>query len=136
MKRHATAVWQGSGKEGKGTLTTQSTTLNDTQYSFGSRFENGNGTNPEELCAAAHAGCFAMKFSFVVGNSGFVPDYVNVKCEINMENGAIMGSHLTIHAKITGISKELFDTSIADAKENCPISKLYNTTITAEAILD
>ena len=82
MKRNATAVWQGSGKDGKGHLTTQSTTLNQTQYSFGSRFESGVGTNPEELVAAAHAGCFTMKLSFVLQEAGFTADNITSKCAI------------------------------------------------------
>lgn len=135
MKRNATAVWQGTGKEGKGHLTTQSTTLNKTQYSFGSRFENGVGTNPEELVAAAHAGCFTMKLSFVLQAAGFTADEIETKCDIDLVDGAITSSHLTVHAKVPGISKEKFDESVADAKVNCPISKLYNTEITAEATL-
>lgn len=135
MKRNATAVWQGTGKEGKGHLTTQSTALNKTQYSFGSRFENGVGTNPEELVAAAHAGCFTMKLSFVLQAAGFTADEIETKCDIDLVDGAITSSHLTVHAKVPGISKEKFDESVADAKANCPISKLYNTEITAEATL-
>ena len=135
MKRNATAVWQGTGKEGKGHLTTQSTTLNKTQYSFGSRFENGVGTNPEELVAAAHAGCFTMKLSFVLQAAGFTADEIETKCDIDLVDGAITSSHLTVNAKVPGISKEKFDESVDDAKVNCPISKLYNTEITAEATL-
>jgi lipoyl-dependent peroxiredoxin len=135
MIRNATAVWNGSGKEGHGHLTTQSSVLNKTQYSFGSRFENGVGTNPEELIAAAHAGCFTMKLSFVLGAAGFTADTLETKCDINFENGAIVSSHLSVTAKIPGISKEVFDTSVKDAEENCPISKLLNTTISSSATL-
>ena len=135
MKRNATAVWQGTGKEGKGNLTTQSTTLNKTQYSFKSRFEEGVGTNPEELVAAAHAGCFTMKLSFVLQEGGFTADNIETKCNIDFVDGAIVSSHLTVNASIPNITKEQFDTAVADAKENCPISKLYNTKITAEATL-
>ncbi len=135
MKRNATAVWQGTGKEGKGHLTTQSTVLNQTQYSFGSRFENGIGTNPEELVAAAHAGCFTMKLSFVLQEAGFVADNLTTKCDIELVDGKISSSHLTVEGTIPNITKEQFDTAVADAKTNCPISKLYNTTITAEASL-
>ena len=135
MKRNATAVWQGTGKEGKGNLTTQSTTLNKTQYSFKSRFEEGVGTNPEELVAAAHAGCFTMKLSFVLQEGGFTADNIETKCDIDFVDGAIVSSHLTVNASIPNITKEQFDTAVADAKENCPISKLYNTKITAEATL-
>lgn len=135
MKRNATAVWNGTGKEGKGILTTQSTILNNTQYSYSSRFEEGAGTNPEELVAAAHAGCFSMKLSFVLGAAGFTPDEIKTKCEITLAYGAITESHLTVNAKIPGISKEQFETAVLDAKTNCPISKLLNTNITHEAVL-
>lgn len=137
MKRNATAVWNGTGKEGSGHLTTQSTTLNTTQYSFNSRFAEGVGTNPEELVAAAHAGCFSMKLSFVLGAAGFTADEINTKCEITLDPaaGAITGSHLIISAKIPGISQEQFETAVADAKTNCPISKLLNANITHEATL-
>jgi lipoyl-dependent peroxiredoxin len=135
MKRNATAVWQGTGKEGKGHLTTQSTTLNKTQYSYGSRFEEGVGTNPEELVAAAHAGCFTMKLSFVLNAAGFTADTIETKCDIELLDGAITSSHLTVNATIPNITKEQFDEAVADAKANCPISKLYNTNITAEATL-
>lgn len=135
MKRNATAVWNGSGKEGNGTLTTQSTVLNQTQYSFNSRFADGVGTNPEELVAAAHSGCFTMKLSFVLGEAGFTPESLETQCFINFENGAITNSHLVLKAKVPGISQEQFDTAVADAKQNCPISKLLNTDITLEATL-
>ena len=137
MKRNATAVWNGTGKEGTGNLTTQSTLLNKSQYSFNSRFAEGIGTNPEELVAAAHAGCFSMKLSFVLNAAGFTADEINTKCEITLDPaaGAITESHLTVSAKIPGINQEQFDTAVADAKANCPISKLLNTNITHEAVL-
>jgi lipoyl-dependent peroxiredoxin len=135
MKRNATAVWHGTGKEGNGHLTTQSTTLNETQYSFASRFESGVGTNPEELVAAAHAGCFTMKLSFVLNAAGFTADTITTKCDIELADGAITSSQLTVSATIPSISKEAFDIAVADAKANCPISKLYNTNISAEATL-
>jgi len=135
MIRNATAVWNGSGKEGKGHLTTQSTVLDKTQYSFVSRFENGIGTNPEELVAAAHAGCFTMKLSFVLGAAGFTPESINTKCDITLDNGSITNSHLTLEAKVPGISAEQFADCVKDAETNCPISKLYNTTISTEATL-
>jgi lipoyl-dependent peroxiredoxin len=135
MKRNATAVWHGTGKEGNGHLTTQSTTLDHTQYSFLSRFENGVGTNPEELVAAAHAGCFTMKLSFVLNAAGFTADTIETKCDIELVDGAITSSHLTVKATVPNIDKEKFDEAVADAKVNCPISKLYNTNISAEAQL-
>jgi lipoyl-dependent peroxiredoxin len=135
MKRTATANWKGSGKEGKGNVTTASTVLKNTQYSFNSRFAEGVGTNPEELVAAAHSGCFAMKLSFVLGEAGFTPDDLTVTCSINFENGAITESHLDLKAKVPGITKEKFEECAADAKANCPISKLLNTNITLTAAL-
>ena len=135
MIRNATAVWNGSGKEGNGTLTTASTVLNKTQYSFNSRFAEGVGTNPEELVAAAHAGCFTMKLSFVLGEAGFTPENLETKCEITFENGSVTKSHLIVKGKVSGISKEKFDECVKDAEKNCPISKLLNTTITSEASL-
>ena len=135
MKRTAVANWKGSGKEGKGTLSTQSTVLKQTQYSFNSRFAEGVGTNPEELVAAAHAGCFTMKLSFVLGEAGFTPEDLTTDCAITFENGVITESHLTVKAKIPGITKEKFDASAADAKANCPISQLLKANITMEASL-
>ena len=135
MKRFATANWKGSGKDGKGTNSTQSGVLKDTQYSYKSRFEDGIGTNPEELVAAAHAGCFSMKLSFVLGAAGFTPDNIDTKCTITLDNGAITESHLEVTAKVPGIDKTKFDECVADAKANCPISKLLNTNITHEAKL-
>lgn len=135
MKRKATAVWLGSGKEGKGHVTTQSSVLNKTQYSFNSRFAEGTGTNPEELVAAAHAGCFAMKLSFVLGEAGFTPDELNATCTITLGEGVITEAHLNVKGKIPGISKEKFQQCAEDAKKNCPISKSLNTNITLEASL-
>ena len=135
MKRNATAVWNGSGKEGGGHLSTQSTVLNKTQYSYKSRFEQGTGTNPEELVAAAHAGCFTMKLSFVLNEAGFTPDEIETKCEINLENGAITESHLTVKARVPEITKEKFEECAADAKVNCPVSKALNLNITVESQL-
>jgi len=135
MKRSATAVWNGSGKEGKGVLSTQSTVLNKTQYSFSSRFENGVGTNPEELIAAAHAGCFTMKLSFVLNAAGFTADELQTDCTVTLEDGSVTSSHLVLKAKVPGIDKDKFDEAAADAKANCPISKLLNTEITLETSL-
>ena len=135
MKRKATAVWKGSGKEGNGHLSTQSTVLNTTQYSFNSRFAEGVGTNPEELIAAAHAGCFTMKLSFVLQEAGFTADELNTECSINFENGAIIESALKLQAKVPGISQDKFQAAADEAKRECPISKLLNTKITLEATL-
>jgi osmotically inducible protein OsmC len=135
MKRKATAVWTGSGKEGKGHLTTQSTTLNKTQYSFNSRFAEGVGTNPEELVAAAHAGCFTMKLTFVLSEAGFTAEELTTDCFITLGDGAITQAALVLKAKVPGIDKEKFTACAEDAKANCPISKLLNTTITLDATL-
>ena len=136
MKRNATAVWNGTGKEGNGSLNTQSTALNNAQYSYLSRFESGVGTNPEELVAAAHAGCFSMKLSFVIGAAGYTPEKIETKCDITLDNGAITSSHLTVNATVPGMNEETFQEAVADAKSNCPISKLLNTEITAEGKLN
>lgn len=136
MIRKATAVWKGSGKEGQGHLTTQSTVLNQTQYSFNTRFADGVGTNPEELIAAAHAGCFTMKLSFNLTAAGFVPDELETICNINFENGAITSSHLILKACVNGIDADKFTELVKDAEENCPISKLLNTEISVESTLN
>ncbi|MHB1177877.1 MAG: OsmC family protein [Daejeonella sp.] len=136
MTRNATAVWQGSGKDGKGNLTSQSGMLSNTQYSFKSRFEEGTGTNPEELIAAAHAGCFTMKLSFNIDAAGFTADELTTKCDITLDNGAITSSHLTLTAKIPEISQEEFDAAVKDAEANCPISKLLNTKISVDSNLN
>ena len=136
MKRNATAIWKGSGKDGKGTLSTQSGIFNNAQYSYKSRFEEGPGTNPEELVAAAHAGCFDMKLSFVLQEAGFTADSLETTAEVTLENGAVTKSHLTLKAKIPGISQEQFDKAAEDAKANCPISKLLNAEITLDKTLE
>ena len=135
MTRNATAVWNGTGKEGTGHLTTQSTVLNKTQYSYNTRFADGIGTNPEELIAAAHAGCFTMKISFLLNAAGFTADEIGTKCGITLTDGAVSGSHLAVSAKVPGIAKEQFDAIVAEAASNCIISKLLNTNITHEAVL-
>jgi lipoyl-dependent peroxiredoxin len=135
MKRHASANWLGSGKEGKGTLTSQSGVLQQTQYSFNSRFADGIGTNPEELVAAAHAGCFSMKLSFSIGEAGFTPEEINTTATLNFENGAITQIHLDTKVKVPGMDEAKFQEAAEDAKANCPISKLLNTEITMQASL-
>ncbi len=135
MKRTATAVWNGSGKEGNGKLSSQSTALNGFQYSYNSRFEEGVGTNPEELIGAAHAGCFSMKLSFVLGAAGFTPESIETSCTITLDNGAITNSHLVVKATVPGIDARKFQECAEDAKANCPVSKLLNADITMEASL-
>jgi osmotically inducible protein OsmC len=136
MKRAATAIWQGSGKEGKGHLTTQSTVLNKTQYSYTSRFEQGIGTNPEELIAAAHAGCFTMKLSFNLGGAGFTPDELETRCEINFVDSVLTESHLILKATVKGIDPAKFAELVKHAEENCPISKVLNTKISVDFTLN
>ena len=136
MKRYATANWKGSGKEGTGTNTTQSGVLSNTQYSYKSRFEEGIGTNPEELVAATHAGCFTMKLSFVLNAAGFTADNIDTKCTITLDPAAgITESHLEVKATVPAIDAAKFAECAADAKANCPISKLLNTNITMDASL-
>jgi osmotically inducible protein OsmC len=137
MKRKASAIWQGSGKEGKGSLTAPSKVLNNTPYSFKTRFEEGVfGTNPEELVAAAHAGCFSMKLSFNIDAAGFTADSIETTCEVTFEDGVISKSHLTVAAKVKGISKEKFDAAVADAEKNCPISRSLTAKISVNASLN
>ena len=135
MKRKATAVWQGTGKEGNGNLTTQSTVLKETQYSFTSRFEQGIGTNPEELIAAAHAGCFTMKLAFNIDAAGFTAEKLETTCTVKLEDGSINESHLKLSANVPGISQEKFDEVVEDAEKNCPISKSLTAAISVDATL-
>lgn len=135
MNRSATAVWNGTIKEGKGILSTQSQTLNQTPYSFVSRFENKPGTNPEELMAAAHAGCFTMKLSADLTAAGFTPEELVTEAVVSLENGAITRSALSVQARIPGITDKQFQQIAADAKANCPVSKAYNLEITLQAQL-
>jgi osmotically inducible protein OsmC len=130
MSKYANAEWHGTGKDGKGMLTTETKFLNSVPFTYATRFgEAKDGTNPEELVAAAHAGCFTMKLSFVLNAAGFTADTIETKCDITLGDGAITKSHLTVTAKIPGISKEKFDECAKEAKENCPISKSLNTNI-------
>lgn len=135
MKRSANANWKGSGKEGKGTVTADSGIFSVAPISWRTRFQDVEGTSPEELVAAAHAGCYSMKLSFVLGAAGFTPDNIDTKCTITLENGAITESHLVVTASVPGIDKAKFEECAADAKANCPISKSLNINITMEANL-
>ncbi|MEN2282923.1 OsmC family protein [Algoriphagus sp. SE2] len=136
MIRKATAVWQGSGKDGKGHLTTPSSVLDKTQYSFKSRFEDGVGTNPEELVAAAHAGCFAMKLSFNLQEAGFTATELDVTSNITFEDGTLKKSHLVLKAKVDGVAQDKFDELVKDAEANCPISRALNMEISVESTLN
>ncbi|NJY62631.1 OsmC family protein [Salinimicrobium sp. CDJ15-81-2] len=136
MKRKATAVWNGTIKEGKGNLSTQSEVLHDTPYSFNTRFENEKGTNPEELIGAAHAGCFTMQLSANLSKEGFSPVSLETEATITLEDGSITKSHLVLNAKVPGVSQEKFEELVKHAKENCPVSKLLNTEISLESTLN
>lgn len=135
MKRKATAVWNGTIKEGKGRLSAPSQVLNDTAYSFNTRFGDENGTNPEELIAAAHAGCFSMKLSGVLTEAGFEPESIETECTIGMENFVIESSHLVVKAKVPGLDEAKFKACADDAKENCPVSQALRLEISMDAQL-
>jgi osmotically inducible protein OsmC len=139
MKRTASAVWLGNLKQGTGTLSTAGGALHDTPYSFGSRFENGAGTNPEELIAAAHAGCFTMATSAILGRNGFTPEKLSTEATVTMEqvqgNPTITAVHLKMQAKVLGITKEKFAEIAADAKANCLVSRVLKADITLDAEL-
>lgn len=139
MKRKASAIWQGGLKDGKGSISTESGVLKQTQYSFSTRFENGVGTNPEELIAAAHAGCFTMAFSAELGKAGFTPTSIETTATITMEKTdagfTVTESHLDMTAKIPGIDEQNFVAISNGAKAGCPISRLLNAKISLEAKL-
>ena len=140
MKRKASAVWKGGLKDGKGTVSTESGVLSNAQYSFGTRFESGKGTNPEELIAAAHAGCFSMALSAELGKVNLKPESINTTATITLDmlptGPTVTSSHLETTVKIPGADKAVFDKAAADAKAGCPISRLLNTKITMEAKLE
>lgn len=140
MVRNASAVWMGSLKEGKGTLTTQSSVLSDTPYSFHNRFGDEPGTNPEELVGAAHSGCFAMAFSATLGEAGFTPNRLSVRADVTLEpvdgKPTVTKSHLTLSASIDGIDEAKFQELAASAKAGCPISRLLTAEITLDATLE
>jgi len=139
MQRKASAVWQGGLTDGKGTISTESGVLKQTQYSFKTRFENGIGTNPEELLAAAHAACFAMALSNELGKAEITPNKLEVSAAISLdkvqEGFAITKSHLELVASIPGIDKSKFDAAVQSAKAGCPVSKLFKAEISVNAKL-
>lgn len=124
IKRSATAHWAGNGKEGKGTVSTESGVLSSTNYSYKTRFEEGIGTNPEELVAAAHAGCFSMKLAFVLQAANLIAHKIDTKAQVVLDSGTITDIYLFTRVKLDAVSKEQLLTYAQDAKENCPISKL------------
>lgn len=140
MKRKATAIWMGDLKDGQGSLTTDSGVLSRTQYSFSTRFENGIGTNPEELLAAAHAGCFTMALSAELGKAGMTAERLETVATITLEKDAngfsITRSHLELSARIPGADRAKFDAAVKAAETGCPVSRLFRAEITVEARLD
>jgi lipoyl-dependent peroxiredoxin len=140
MKRKASAQWRGSLKDGKGTISTDSGALSDTQYSFTSRFAEGKGTNPEELIGAAHAGCFSMALSNELGSAGLTPDSIQTTATVTLDKTAagfaITAVHLDVAARVPGASPQAFEAAAASAKSNCPVSKLLKAEITMTAKLE
>jgi osmotically inducible protein OsmC len=140
MKRNASAVWNGGLKDGKGSISSDSGVLADTQYSFSTRFENGKGTNPEELIAAAHAGCFSMALSAQLGTLGLTPAEIRTSAAVSLDKVgdgfAITAVHLTVKAKVPGADAAQFQTATNNAKAGCPVSKVLNATITMDAVLE
>ncbi len=140
MQRKGSAVWNGGLRDGRGTVSTQSGVLNNTQYSFATRFENGVGTNPEELIAAAHAGCFSMAFSGALEKAGLKADRISTEALVSLEKQeagfAITAVHLTMTAKIPGATEEQFQSAAQGAKAGCPVSKVLNAKITLDAKLE
>ena len=140
MKRNASAEWQGGLKDGKGTLSTDSGVLANTQYSFSTRFEEGKGTNPEELIAAAHAGCFSMALSGQLGQAGLTAASINTTASVTLEKTdagfAITSVHLEVKAKVPGADQQAFATAANNAKAGCPVSKLLKAEITMNASLE
>ena len=140
MQRKATAVWQGGLKDGKGTLSTNSGVLKQAQYSFGTRFENGIGTNPEELLAAAHAGCFTMALSGQLGNAGMTAQKLETTATITLEKVAegfaITKSHLDLFARVPGADTAKFNAAVKAAETGCPVSKLFKAEISVDARLE
>ena len=137
MQRNATAIWQNSLKQGEGRLTTQSASLKDVRFSFPTRFGNEHGANPEELIAAAHAACFSMAFVYFAEAAGATPRRVETAAEFHFDLGAggpvVTGMHLSLHADVPGLDAERFQAIALQAKENCLVSRLLNTTVTLEA---
>ena len=139
-RRKASAEWHGGLKDGKGTITTDSGVLQAAQYSFSTRFEEGKGTNPEELVAAAHAGCFAMALSMILGQAGLTADTIRAEAAVTLEKVGegfeVTSSHLTVRAKIPGADPAAFEKAAQAAKSGCPISKLLRAEVTMEAVLE
>ncbi len=140
MKRKASAVWKGGLRDGNGTISTDSGVLSNTQYSFSTRFEQGIGTNPEELIAAAHAGCFSMALSGQLGNAGMTAESINTTATVTLEKTdagfTITAIHLDVRARIPGADREAFEKAANNAKAGCPVSRLLNAQVTMDAKLE
>ncbi len=140
MKRKASAIWKGNLKDGKGTISSDSGVLSDTQYSFATRFADGKGTNPEELIAAAHAGCFSMALSNELGKLGLTPESIKTSAAVTLEQTssgfAITAVHLDVTAKVPGATRDVFESTAATAKSGCPVSKVLKADITMDARLE
>lgn len=140
MKRNGSAVWKGDLKSGQGTVSTESGVLSDTQYSFKTRFEDGKGTNPEELIAAAHAGCFSMALSAELGKLDLTAENIRTTATVSLEKTdagfTITSVHLDLKAKVPGADKEKFETAASNAKKGCPVSRVLNADITLDAALE
>ncbi|WP_405382226.1 OsmC family protein [Maribacter sp. LLG6340-A2] len=133
--RNANAQWKGSGKEGKGTLSTESTVLDNTPYAFNTRFEDAKGTNPEELIGAAHAGCFSMQLSFLLGEEGYTPTTLDVAAKVEFKDGEIVKVTLNLVGDVPNVDEEEFKKIAHKAKEVCPVSKLLNAEVELNASL-
>lgn len=140
MKRNAQAQWQGDLKQGKGSISTDSGVLDATQYSFGTRFENGKGTNPEELIGAAHAGCYSMALSMILGEDGLTPERIDTRATVSLEQAEggfdITAVHLDVSANVPDTDQQAFEQAAEKAKAGCPVSKVLNADITMDARLE
>ncbi|TXK64916.1 OsmC family protein [Alkalisalibacterium limincola] len=140
MKKHGSAVWKGGIKDGGGTISTETGVLDAAPYGFKARFEDGPGTNPEELIGAAHAGCFSMAFSLILGEAGFTPERITTRATVTLEKAGegfeIPSVHLDVGARVPGVSKEVFQELATKAKEGCPVSKVLRADITMDARLE
>lgn len=136
ITRKATANWTGAGKDGKGKITTDSKVLDNTQFGYKSRFEDGTGTNPEELVGAAHAGCFSMQLAFNLQEAGFTAEHIETEAKVKLQDGAVSEIHLDTKVRVPDIDEQEFKKLAEDAKDNCPISKLLNAKIIFNSVLE
>ncbi|MCE3225786.1 MAG: peroxiredoxin, OsmC subfamily [Bacteroidetes bacterium] len=135
IKRSSTVVWHGTGKEGSGKVSTESTVIENSAFAYNTRFLNEKGTNPEELIAAAHASCFTMKLSFVLNENNYTADTIETKCTVSLDKGGIKSSHLVVKAKVHDLDDEEFQSYAEKTMNECPVSKALSIEITMEATL-